>query len=238
MDRGEIGAPSGAVFHSQGDSRRSLALGLGVASVSLVSLATVAAFSGCGAGAEAEGLIRPVSTAIDDAIFAVNMRTGHGNRQHSVYLRPDGDLTARVSRFLSSGAFVPAQARVDLLRDSVVVASAHSDPQGALRIDGLQPGVYWVVADGEDGCTTFSVRVLAPDPGVAEERMWLHMTLVPRSVALRLLRDDSVAECEPPPSCPAKPAGAGGGGAGAAIAGSAGLVGLTGISGEASPAAP
>ncbi len=177
--------------------------------------------------------------AIDNAASGVAMRTGHGNRQHTVYLRFDGNLTGRVSRFLVSGEFVPAQqVKVCLVRDSVIAASTHSNDEGAFQIVDLEPGVYWVIAAGDDGYTAFSVRVLAHDD-VAEQRLWLHMTLVPRST-IDLL-NDLLGERKVTTAmlaCPAVCQGTGGGRGGAALLGLAGLAGLTGITGEASPATP
>ncbi len=241
MDNGRVSATCRAVPGSEPGFRRGLASSLRFLCMSLVLPAIVAVLSGCEDAAEAEVLPRRASRAIDRAAFAANTRTGHGNRQHTVYLRVDGNLTGRVSRFLSSGAFVPAQARVRLMREASVAASARSDDDGSFEIVGLEPAVYWVIADGLEGCTAFSVRVLPVDISVTEERMWLHMTLVPCST-MGQLANDPVAEREmqppTPPVCPMAPVRAGGGGAGAALAGSAGLAGLAGISGDASPARP
>jgi hypothetical protein len=206
--------------------------------VSLILPATVVMLLGPEAAAGAEVLPGSISWASQSTDFAADARTGHGNRQHTVHLRADGNLTGRVSRFLSSGAFVPAQARVRLIRDSGVVASARSNDHGMFQLTGLDPAVYWVIADGLEGCSVFSVRVSAPDASIAEERMWLHMTLAPRST-LDQLSSDPVAECEAqPPLCPVAQGEACRGGAGAALIGSAGLAGLAGVSGEASPANP
>jgi len=179
-----------------------------------------------------------------DAQLGVAMPAGHGSRQHTVYLRFDGNLTGRTSRFLDSGALVPAKSTVCLVRDSAVLASVRSDEQGNFQFVGLTPGVYGFIAGGEAGYTAFSVRVFAPDEDVTEDRRWLHATLIPRET-IRLV-NDLLAGRPPAVTCISRaPAGMGvesaervGGRESATFVGLAGLVGLAGISGEASPASP
>jgi len=116
---------------------------------------------------------------------------------HSVYLRADGNLSGRVCTMDPTGTARPARVSVTLVQAGQPIASARSDAWGRFQIvagstapggaanqekaTGLKPGVYSVVADGEDGFAAFAVRVLPYRPDASRGQMTLEISLVPVS---------------------------------------------------------
>ena len=108
---------------------------------------------------------------------------GNGGSQTTftvvVHLRVDGNLAGRVSVLTPDGKRVPARAHVSFLQSGQIRGAADTDEQGRFQVNGLQPGVYSVLASGPDGFAAVSVQVLPYSPDAPKERLTLDLTLVP-----------------------------------------------------------
>jgi hypothetical protein len=93
----------------------------------------------------------------------VDYRSPDGLRAHWVSLSASGHLAGRINVFSSQGELVPAQ-RVNLAfsQSGRVVARAVSGDGGRFEIRDVVPGVYAVVASGQNGFAACSLIVLPP----------------------------------------------------------------------------
>ncbi len=168
---------------------------------------------------------------------------------HTVSLRVDGNLAGRVCTMDATGQRTPARARVALVRNGQIVGSTRSDETGHFQVPGIRPGVYSVIAVGNDGFGAFAVHVLPFDRGAvldntrpfdggsAADPSLLDITMVPFSdyqLAMALAAEEMpgafgqpVTEVPPAATTPEAEAGGGGGGG----EGFAPLMGLSGLAG-------
>ncbi|MCA9034005.1 MAG: hypothetical protein KDA91_02690 [Planctomycetaceae bacterium] len=92
------------------------------------------------------------------------------DRSHDVVLHSEGRVVGRLSRFSPvDGQLIAAQGcTVTLVKDGRRVTSALSDDAGVFSVQGLEPGVYGLIATGTTGYALYSFRAVAgPEPGDA-----------------------------------------------------------------------
>jgi len=194
-------------------------------------------------GGHSTGVAKADEQVVPAQAWGSRALTTESEYLHTVHLRVDGNVSGRVRSFEASGTLQPARARVYFVRNRTIVTSARSDEWGRFQVIGLQPGVYSVIAVGQEGFGVLSVAIRpfeeAPAEGVSTASQValthgippsLDMTLVPAAefslVAGMLdeeLADVTVAESPPPIT------GTGGGGGGGGGGGLGGLLGVAGL---------
>ena len=82
-------------------------------------------------------------------------------RSHWVRLTPTGSLVGRISLLDVNGGARGAQSlNVRLYRNGVLVAQALTDVQGGFRLKNLRPGVYSLIAEGQNGLAAYGLHAL------------------------------------------------------------------------------
>jgi hypothetical protein len=178
----------------------------------------------------------PVPPRSRDAAASVNIQ-----RSQTVYLHVDGNVVGRVSLLAPTGVARQTRAVVSLVQNGRVIVSSRSDERGNFQIGGGLPGVYSLIAVGQDGAAIFGVQVLPYDEN-ATESLRLDIALVPSQDALLMASMLASEVPLPPPAPPIPGAGVSGGGGGGAglwpLLGLGGLGGLAGLAGKGAPASP
>lgn len=102
-------------------------------------------------------------------VTATSTRHSQAYPSHTIVLRADGVIQGQLSQVGGSdGQLIPAEGmEVKLIREGGAVARTRTDRNGIFAASGLTPGVYAVVAGGENGYLAYAFRAVAADPNSA-----------------------------------------------------------------------
>ncbi|OHB70353.1 MAG: hypothetical protein A2V70_08395 [Planctomycetes bacterium RBG_13_63_9] len=160
-----------------------------------------------------------------------------GAQSRTVHQQVDGYVAGRVSIHNPSGNLEPARVKLSFVQNGNVIASVRSDEWGRFQANGLKPGVYSVIATGEQGLAILAVTIHPFQENLAEEQSLLDVILVPTAdfdLLAKMMAEEVAGPGAAPSAGFAVGAGGGGGGrGGGGFGGGGGLGAMLGAGGLA-----
>lgn len=123
-----------------------------------LALALVAAH---GAGAFADAPVG-AGTAVAAENLAAEIADLPRYANHELEINENGAFPGELKVFNESGQLVPARVKLFFVRNGQIVTQTLPNEDGTFQMVGLQPGIYTIVAAGQEGFGASSVRILPP----------------------------------------------------------------------------